>query len=100
MPIMSVDRGTVLKVARLAHLELDEAELDEMATKLSGILAYVERLNQLDVSGIEPTSHVLDVVCHDRGDDVVAGLSHEQALANGPQCREGLFVVPRVMRDK
>ena len=100
MPLMAVDRDTVMKVARLAHLELAEADLDEMATKLSHILDYVERLNQLDVSGIEPTSHVLDLVNHDRGDEVVPGLTHDQALANGPQSREGLFVVPRVMRGK
>jgi len=71
-------------VARLARLELNEAEKERMRAQLDSILSYIDKLNELDTSAVEPTSHVLQMVNVFREDEVRPSLSQEEALANAP----------------
>jgi aspartyl-tRNA(Asn)/glutamyl-tRNA(Gln) amidotransferase subunit C len=89
-----LDRAQVLHVARLARLELDDDDVERMAQELSKVLDHVERVRELDLSGVEPTSHVVDVAGVTRPDEPVPGLSHEVALAAAPEPVEGGFGVP------
>jgi aspartyl-tRNA(Asn)/glutamyl-tRNA(Gln) amidotransferase subunit C len=89
-----LDRAQVLHVARLARLELDDAEVEHMAQELSHILEHVDRIRELDLDGVPPTSHVVDVAGVTRPDEPEPGLSHEAALASAPEPVEGGFGVP------
>jgi aspartyl-tRNA(Asn)/glutamyl-tRNA(Gln) amidotransferase subunit C len=89
-----IDRERVLHVARLARLELSEDELERMASELSTILDHVERISELDLDGVEPTSHVLALENVLRPDEPVESLPRERALESAPDPAEGAFRVP------
>ena len=89
-----LERAQVVHVARLARLELDEAELERMAGELSAVLDHVDRIRQLDLGGVEPTSHAVDLAGVMRADEPVACLTREQALAAAPEPVDGGFGVP------
>jgi len=89
-----LDRDQVLYVARLARLELTDDEVDRMAAELSKVLDHFEKIRELDLSGVTPTSHVLDVVNALRVDEPVPCLSREAALASAPEPLAGGFGVP------
>jgi aspartyl-tRNA(Asn)/glutamyl-tRNA(Gln) amidotransferase subunit C len=89
-----LDRAQVLHVARLARLELDEAEVQRMASELSKVLEHVERIRELDLTGVPPTSHVVEVASVLRPDVPVPCLTNEQALASAPEPVNGGFGVP------
>jgi aspartyl-tRNA(Asn)/glutamyl-tRNA(Gln) amidotransferase subunit C len=89
-----LQREQVVHVARLARLELDEAELETMAGELSAVLDHIERIRELDLEGVEPTSHATDLAGVMRADEPVPGLTHEQALAAAPEPVDGGFGVP------
>jgi aspartyl-tRNA(Asn)/glutamyl-tRNA(Gln) amidotransferase subunit C len=89
-----IDRDQVLHVARLARLELSEEELERMSTELSGILENVERMNELDLEGVEPTSHVVALENVLRPDEPRPSLPREQALEPAPDPAQGAFRVP------
>jgi aspartyl-tRNA(Asn)/glutamyl-tRNA(Gln) amidotransferase subunit C len=89
-----LDRAQVLHVARLARLELDEAEVERMASELSKVLDHVEQIRQLDLEGVEPTSHVVDVTGVVRPDEPTASLPRDVILAAAPEPVEGGFGVP------
>ncbi len=90
-------RAEVQRVAHLARLHLDEATADRIARDLGRILEYVNQLSELDVRGVEPTAHAMPVSNVFRGDEVVPGLSHEDAVGNAPAARDGLFLVPPII---
>jgi len=96
-------RDQVIAVARLAHLELDETEIELFARQLGEILAYADEVQQVDTRGIPPTASVLTRYPADRPDRVRPSLSPEEALANAPDpapgttITGGLFRVPRVI---
>ena len=94
---MKITKQEVEHVARLARLELSEQETDKLTEQLSNILTYVEQLNKLDTSGVEPTSHVLDLRNVMRDDVVVPGLSQERALANAPEKAAGHYKVLKII---
>ena len=94
-----ITRREVEHVARLARLELTEDERETMTRQLDRILAYVEKLNELDTSQVEPTSHVIPMVNVMREDEPRASLSPDDALANAPDRAEGFFRVPRIIED-
>jgi len=94
---MKISLEEVKKVAGLASLTFSEEELDELARTLNDILLYVEKLGELDVSGVEPTSHVLDIVNVFREDLVRPSLSKQEALKNGPDHDDSGFRVPKVI---
>lgn len=91
-------RTDVDRIARLARLELSEAEKTLFVQQLSHILEYAEQIQGVDTADIPPTSQVLSRMPADRPDEPRAGLSNEEALANAPDpSQSGLFRVPRVI---
>ena len=94
---MALSRDDVHNVALLARLELSDDEIDAQAGHINGLLREVEKLQELDVTGIEPTSHSMPVVNVFREDATRPSLARQDALANAPQQRDGYFVVPRIM---
>ena len=89
-----IDREQVLHVARLARLRLTEEEVERMADELSNILGHVERINELDLDGVAPTSHVVDVENVLRPDEPRPSLPRERALESAPDGAGGGFRVP------
>jgi aspartyl-tRNA(Asn)/glutamyl-tRNA(Gln) amidotransferase subunit C len=89
-----LDRAQVLHVARLARLELDEDDVERMAAELSKVLEHVDRVRELDLEGVEPTSHAVDLAGVMRPDEPVRCLSNEAALAAAPEPVDGGFGVP------
>jgi len=88
---------SVEHLARLARLALTEEEQRRFAGQLDGILAYVERLNELDTSGVEPTSHVLAINTVVREDAPRESLPREEALGNAPDGTGSFYRVPRII---
>jgi len=84
-------------VARLARIALTPAEEEKFGVQLSHVLGYIEKLNQLDVSGIEPTAHAVPLVNVVRPDEVRPSLTNEEALRNAPAKANGLFMVPKIV---
>ena len=89
-----IDREQVLHVAKLARLELTDAEVATMAEELSGILEHVERIGELDLDDVEPTSHVLALENVLRADQPRPSLPRERALEPAPDPADGAFRVP------
>jgi aspartyl-tRNA(Asn)/glutamyl-tRNA(Gln) amidotransferase subunit C len=94
---MKITREEVRHVAKLARLDLSEAEIDRMTGQLDAILSYVAKLDELDTTGVLPTNHTQQVVNAFREDEVRASLPREQALANAPEQNGESFIVPRVI---
>jgi aspartyl-tRNA(Asn)/glutamyl-tRNA(Gln) amidotransferase subunit C len=84
-------------VAHLARISLTAEEEEKFGPQLKNILGYIEKLNQLDVSHIEPTAHAVPLVNVFRKDEVRPSLSNEDALRNAPAKVNGLFVVPKIV---
>ena len=84
-------------VAHLARIALTPDEEKKLATQLGGILGYIEKLNELDVTGIEPTAHAVPLVNVTRTDEVRPSLPHEEAMRNAPRQANGLFIVPKIV---
>ena len=89
-----IDRDQVLHVAKLARLKVSDDEVDRMAEELSKILEHVETMNELDLEGVEPTSHVVDLTNVLREDVPRPGLPRERALEQAPDAADGGFRVP------
>jgi aspartyl-tRNA(Asn)/glutamyl-tRNA(Gln) amidotransferase subunit C len=89
----------VAKIAALANLELDAAELDIFARQLAEILAYADQVQQIDTTGVPPTASVVMRHAADRADETRPSLDRDAALANAPDAAfdAGLFRVPRVI---
>ena len=84
-------------VAHLARLELTPEEEQKIGEQLGKVLEYVEKLREVDVSGVEPTAHAFPLVNVTRPDETRPCLSNEQALANAPSKANGLFMVPKII---
>jgi aspartyl-tRNA(Asn)/glutamyl-tRNA(Gln) amidotransferase subunit C len=89
-----IDREQVLHVARLARLELSEDEVTRMTGELSAILDHIEKISELDLDGVPPTTHVVDVPNALRGDVPRPSLPRDVALANAPAVADDGFSVP------
>ena len=87
----------VRNTAKLARLELSEAETSRFQTQLSQVLSYVEKLKEVDVTGIEPTAHTSEVQNVFRVDEPRDWFSAQEALSNAPRQANGLFVVSKVI---
>jgi len=104
---MSLDKDTVARVARLARLKVPPEELEPLAGELSGILAWIEQLNEVDTRGVEPMASVSDVTLPLRPDKVTDDAIAEKILANAPggavyidptdRNAGGFFTVPKVV---
>lgn len=89
-----IDSEQVLQVARLARLELSDDEVERMAGELSGVLDHIERIGELDLDGVEPTSHVVALENVLRADEPAPSLTRERALAGAPDATDAGFRVP------
>ena len=89
-----IDRDHVLHVARLARLALSEEEVENASRELSGILEHVERMNKLELEGVEPTSHVVELENVLRADEPRPSWPRPQILEPAPDPAEGAFRVP------
>jgi aspartyl-tRNA(Asn)/glutamyl-tRNA(Gln) amidotransferase subunit C len=94
-----IDREQVLHVARLARLRLDEAEVERMAGELSGILEHVDLIGELDLDGVEPTSHVVELENVLRQDEPRPSWPRDVVLAQAPDPAGGAFRVPSPQAD-
>lgn len=97
---MSLTKVEVEHVARLARLELSEAEKEEFTWQLNEILAFVEKLNRLDTTTIQPTAHANPITNVFRPDQVKPSLVPELALANAPDAEDDFFKVPKILEDE
>ena len=99
---MSVDRDTVVKIAKLARIAASDAEIDALVPELNNILGWVEQLGEVDVTGVEPMTAVIpnqlrlrdDVV---NADPLTGGNVRDKILANAPAPEHGFFGVPKVI---
>jgi aspartyl-tRNA(Asn)/glutamyl-tRNA(Gln) amidotransferase subunit C len=89
-----LDRDQVLHVARLARLELSDDEVNQMAAELSKVLDHIEKIRELDLDGVLPTAHVIDLVNALRADDPEPSLPREVILAAAPEPLHDGFGVP------
>lgn len=96
---MSLNREDVEHVALLARLNLDEAEVARYTHELNDILEHIDKLNELEVENVKPTSHVIPIQNVFRKDKVSPPLSQSDALANAPDAADGGFRVPRVVEE-
>ncbi|MEA2516165.1 MAG: aspartyl-tRNA(Asn)/glutamyl-tRNA(Gln) amidotransferase subunit [Actinomycetota bacterium] len=96
---MGIDRAAVDHVARLARLDLSDAERSRMQTELAQILGHAERIQSLDLEDVEPTSHSIPLSNVTRPDQVRPSLTQEEALSNAPEAEDGRFKVPRIIED-
>ena len=94
-----IDRQQVRKVAKLARLDLTEAEIEEFTGQLGAILEYVEKMNELDTAEVEPLAHCLPISNVFRTDEVRESLGAEKTLANAPQRDDSFFKVPKILED-
>jgi aspartyl-tRNA(Asn)/glutamyl-tRNA(Gln) amidotransferase subunit C len=96
---MSIDPGVVEYVAGLAKLDLDDGERAALAEQLARILEFVAQLDEVDLTDVPPTKHVIGQTNVSRADDPRPCLSQEEALEGAPRADEGHFVVPEVLPD-
>lgn len=89
-----IDRDQVLHVALLARLGLSDEEVTRMSEELSHVLDHIEKIRELDLQGVPPTSHVVDVAAPLRADQPTESLRREAVLASAPEPVEGSFGVP------
>ena len=89
-----IDREQVLHVARLARLRLSDEEVAKMAAELSNILEHIERIGELDLDDVPPTTHVVDVANALRADEPQPCLDRDVVLSAAPATQDGGFLVP------
>jgi len=94
---MKITKEEVLYVARLARLDLEADAIDTFAGQIDEILDYIEKLNQVDTAGIQPTSHAISLTNAFRADEQREHLDRQRALANAPESEDGCFVVPKIV---
>ena len=92
-----ITKKDVEYVANLSRLELDDADMNNFVPNLQEILSYVEKLNELNTSDVEPTAHVLSLTNVKREDEIKPSLSNEEALKSAPETSDGFFLVPPVI---
>ncbi|MEE8171354.1 MAG: Asp-tRNA(Asn)/Glu-tRNA(Gln) amidotransferase subunit GatC [Alphaproteobacteria bacterium] len=94
---MAIDKATVLRIAKLARIEVADEATDGLAAELNAILAWVEQLSEVDTEGVEPMTSVVEVTLPQRPDEAGAVASREDLLADAPHAEDGFFVVPKVV---
>ncbi|EKF58542.1 aspartyl/glutamyl-tRNA amidotransferase subunit C [Agrobacterium albertimagni AOL15] len=94
---MSVDLATVKRVARLARLAVSEEDAARMTGELNGILGFVEQLDEVDVTGVEPMTSVTPMAMKKRADVVTDGNKADAVVANAPATDRNFFQVPKVV---
>jgi len=97
MVMMHISEEEVRHVAKLARLALSEEEVKRFQRQLEEILEYVAKLQELNLDGVEPTTHVIPILNRLKEDDLRESLTREKALANAPDSKGGYFKVPKVI---
>jgi aspartyl-tRNA(Asn)/glutamyl-tRNA(Gln) amidotransferase subunit C len=95
--VMSVDKDTVNKIARLSRIAISDAEAEKMVGELNGILAWVEQLGEVDCTGVEPMTAVIPNKLRLRDDVITDGDVRDKVLANAPAREGSFFGVPKVI---
>lgn len=96
---MSVSKKDVEYIASLAKLKFTEIELDNYTHHLNDILMYVDKLNELDTSGVEPLSYPVELPLSLRDDVNKESITQSEALKNAPACNDEFFIVPKVINQ-
>jgi aspartyl-tRNA(Asn)/glutamyl-tRNA(Gln) amidotransferase subunit C len=94
---MSVDTATVRRIAHLARIAVKEDEVEHLKGEISDMLAFVEQLSEVDISGIEPMTSVTPVAMKKRPDVVTDGGIADDILKNAPAAQDHFFLVPKVV---
>jgi aspartyl-tRNA(Asn)/glutamyl-tRNA(Gln) amidotransferase subunit C len=94
---MSLQKDDIEKIAHLARLAIDEADVPQYAQNLSNILQLVEQMNAVDTRGVDPMAHPLDAQQRLRADEVTEHDQREHFQAHAPQVEDGLYLVPKVI---
>ncbi|MCD6583024.1 MAG: Asp-tRNA(Asn)/Glu-tRNA(Gln) amidotransferase subunit GatC [Desulfuromusa sp.] len=94
---MKISEKDVENVARLARLTVAPEELQALTEQMDAILGYVDKLNELDTTGVEPMAHAVPMSNAFREDEINPAISIERALQNAPQAEGGYFKVPKVI---
>ena len=94
---MSVDTATVRHIARLARIAVTDSDVEALVPELNNILGWIEQLQEVDVTGVEPMTAVIPNTLRLRADEVTDGGIREDVLANAPLAEQGFFAVPKVI---
>jgi aspartyl-tRNA(Asn)/glutamyl-tRNA(Gln) amidotransferase subunit C len=94
---MSVDAQTVKRIAHLARLKIEEADVAPLQAELNGILGWIEQLNEVDVTSVQPMTVAVAMKLPMRADQITDGGVQEDVLKNAPQAEFGFFAVPKVI---
>jgi aspartyl-tRNA(Asn)/glutamyl-tRNA(Gln) amidotransferase subunit C len=94
---MQIDKNTIRKLAHLSRLEFDEEQEQKMVESLNNIIAWVDKLNEVDTTGIEPLTHLTQEINSFREDVALPPLEHEKGLLNAPKRDKDYFRVPKVV---
>ncbi len=94
---MLLDKATVAHIAKLARIEVSEADLEALSSELSGILKWIEQLSEVDTDGVEPMTSAVQMTLRRRVDEVTDGDCRDKVLANVPVDADGFFAVPKVI---
>jgi len=94
---MALDKATVARIAQLARIRLEEAELEPLAAELSQIIGWVEQLGEVDTSNVAPMNSAAGTLPPMRDDKIGDGGDAEAILGNAPQRARGFFAVPKVI---
>ena len=94
---MQIDNNTIRKLAHLSRLEFSEEQEQKMTESLNNIIAWVDKLNEVDTSGIEPLTHLTQEINAFREDVALPPLAHEKGLKNAPKRDKDYFRVPKVV---
>jgi aspartyl-tRNA(Asn)/glutamyl-tRNA(Gln) amidotransferase subunit C len=95
---MEVNDAMIEKLAHLARLQFNDAEKEEIKNDLQKMIAFVEKLNELNLDGVEPLLHMSDEVNVLREDEIKGSITREEALKNAPSHDEEFFKVPKVIK--
>ena len=94
---MALDTDTVRRIARLARIHVDDADLAPLADELNNILGWIEQLDEVDTDGVEPMTSAVEMVQRLRADAMNDGDLQDEVLANAPDAADGFFAVPKVV---
>jgi aspartyl-tRNA(Asn)/glutamyl-tRNA(Gln) amidotransferase subunit C len=94
---MSITRDDVAYIANLARLQPDESQTEQLMNDMNSILEYMNQLNQVDTSNVDPLNHVIDIPPDYRKDIALPPLDHDMALSNAPDADTDYFRVPKVI---
>lgn len=96
---MALSREEVLKIAKLSKLEFEENEIEKFQVELNDILGYIDILNEVDTSQVEPLTYINSTINNFRKEEKLESISIEKALLNAPESAESAIIVPKVIGE-